>query len=204
MLARLAFVLLLLAAPSTPPDASGPSLSLLHARAAAVMVSTRGGSGSGWCVGHNLFATGWHVIEGKSPDSIRVVTGTQLPGVPAHVIATDPTRDLALIAASVSAPALALADAPPQVGDPVFAVGAPDGQPRLAVWGHVSDTELRRIAGGEFLVLDFGAYFGLSGSAVCNEQGKVVGTVVRWREGSHITLAVPLEHLREFLRPHIP
>jgi S1-C subfamily serine protease len=93
--------------------------------------------GTGFLIGPRLVATVDHVVAGAS--SITLKQGGRPVGT-GIVVGEDPTRDVALIQTSepLNGTVLSLATGPPQLGEPVAALGFPLGLPLTATQGSVS------------------------------------------------------------------
>lgn len=177
--------------------------------------------GSGFFVADNLIATNFHVIEGAAKGYARLVgQATRLPII--GVAAVDEARDLALLAVNAKAPALHLATTaagPPgggdifdkiskpesvekdsvEIGDPVYAVGNPEGLEGTFSQGLVSG--IRHIDADTLLQITAPISPGSSGGPVLNSKGYVVGiAVATFTEGQNLNFAVPVAYLATLLR----
>lgn len=126
-----------------------------------------------------LVLTNNHVVAADGTVSVRLAGGRT---VPASVVATDPTHDLALVqAAGVSGltPATFGSDGGVAVGDTVLAFGAPLGLAGTVTAGIVSavdrsvDTGAERLSG--LLQTDAPINSGNSGGALVDTAGRVIG-----------------------------
>ncbi|GAA4936521.1 S1C family serine protease [Actinoplanes utahensis] len=136
--------------------------------------------GSGVVIGANgLILTNNHVVEADGTVSVRLSTGRT---VPATVVSTDPTHDLALVQAtglSGLTPVTFATDDTVAVGDTVLAFGAPLGLEGTVTSGIVSaldrtlDTGEEKLTG--LLQTDAAINQGNSGGALVDMSGRVVG-----------------------------
>lgn len=175
---------------------------------------TSNGSGSGFILdraGHIL--TNYHVVE--SADSLQVTfhDGT---AVPARVVGSDASTDVAVIQVDVAADRLApvaLGDsARLLVGQKVLAIGNPFGLERTLTTGVVSSLDRsikakngRTIKG--IIQTDAAINPGNSGGPLLNARGEVIGmnTAILSQVGQSagIGFAVPIAAIRRILRPLI-
>ncbi|MEV6343633.1 trypsin-like peptidase domain-containing protein [Actinoplanes sp. NPDC051851] len=136
--------------------------------------------GSGVVIGSNgLILTNNHVISSNGTVSVRLASGQT---VPASVVATDTTHDLALVQAtglSGLTPVTFGTDSTVAVGDTVLAFGAPLGLEGTVTSGIVSaldrslDTGEEKLTG--LLQTDAAINQGNSGGALVDTSGNVVG-----------------------------
>ncbi len=185
---------------------------------AATALIDRGdlGSGSGFCIqAGGLFLTNRHVVDELPLGSIvkvvlRPSEPTQLV-VDARLVKVSKDYDLALL--KVDQP---LKVKPLELGavgklietTPITALGYPFGKmlamdpkgyPNISVnTGKISS--LRKKDGKlEAIQLDASVNPGNSGGPVVDEQGRVVGVIVRGIPGSGINFAIPVSHVKTFL-----
>jgi S1-C subfamily serine protease len=149
-----------------------------------VTTSTAGGSGlgSGFVLdtkGH--IVTNYHVIDGA--DTIQVSFSNK-DTLPAKLIGSDPSTDLAVLEVNAGANALtplALADSDlVRVGDPVVAIGNPFGLERTVTSGIVSALQRAVSAPNgytidEVIQTDAAINQGNSGGPLLDASGKVIG-----------------------------
>ncbi|GAA0530030.1 hypothetical protein GCM10010172_08430 [Paractinoplanes ferrugineus] len=126
-----------------------------------------------------LILTNNHVIEEDGTVSVRLSTGRT---VPAEVVATDTTNDLALVQAtglSGLTPVTFATDNSVVVGDTVLAFGAPLGLENTVTSGIVSaldrsvDTGTEKLSG--LIQTDAAINQGNSGGALVDTSGHVIG-----------------------------
>ena len=136
--------------------------------------------GSGVVIGSNgLILTNNHVIAADGTVSVRLSSGKT---VPAKVVATDTTHDLALVQAtglSGLTPVTFGANASVAIGDTVLAFGAPLGLENTVTSGIVSalnrsvDTGTEKLSG--LFQTDAAINEGNSGGALVDTSGHVIG-----------------------------
>jgi len=136
--------------------------------------------GSGVVIGSNgLILTNNHVIAEDGTVSVRLSSGKT---VPAKVVATDTTHDLALVQAtglSGLTPVTFGTDSSVAIGDTVLAFGAPLGLENTVTSGIVSavnrtvDTGTEKLTG--LLQTDAAINEGNSGGALVDTSGHVIG-----------------------------
>lgn len=151
--------------------------------------------GSGFLVAPGVIATNWHVVEGGS-DGVAKLAGYDRLYTVLEVLVADPERDLALLAVELTgAPALRLGDSDAVViGEPVFAVGSPEGFEATISLGILSG--IRREDGLRYLQITAAISHGSSGGPIFNESGAVIGVAVAVIEGAqNLNFAVPSSDL---------
>ena len=136
--------------------------------------------GSGVVIGSNgLILTNNHVIAADGTVSVRLSSGKT---VPAKVVATDTTHDLALVQAtglSGLTPVTFGTDSSVAIGDTVLAFGAPLGLENTVTSGIVSaldrsvDTGTEKLSG--LIQTDAAINEGNSGGALVDTSGHVIG-----------------------------
>ncbi|HEY7272029.1 MAG TPA: trypsin-like peptidase domain-containing protein [Actinoplanes sp.] len=126
-----------------------------------------------------LVLTNNHVVDSQGTVSVRLSTGRT---VPAKVVATDATHDLALVQAtgvSGLTAATFASSASVAVGDTVLAFGAPLGLSGTVTSGIVSALDRSLNTGSEqltgLLQTDAAINEGNSGGALVDTSGKVIG-----------------------------
>ncbi|MFI1990328.1 S1C family serine protease [Actinoplanes sp. NPDC020271] len=169
----------------TEGDELAPVVAKVQPSIVTVLVdSTRESSlGSGVVLGEDgLILTNNHVISSNGTVSVRLSDGRT---VPAEVVATDTTHDLALVQASGLTgltPVTFGTDDSVAVGDTVLAFGAPLGLEGTVTSGIVSakgrslDTGDEKLSG--LLQTDAAINQGNSGGALVDTSGQVVGVNV--------------------------
>ncbi len=143
-----------------------------------------GSQGSGFLISSDgRIMTAAHVVQVADKITVKFVTGDE---VPARVLASDPSSDVALIQAEsvpegVTPAQLGDSDAA-SVGDQVFVIGAPFGIAHSLSVGHISARRApNHLFGGfekvELLQTDAAINQGNSGGPMFNMRGEVIGVV---------------------------
>ena len=175
----------LVGAPSAgrpPTDALSPNIDL-PTRASVVKIEgeacNRVQDGSGWVVAPGQVVTNAHVVAGERSTSVVTVAGARIP---ARVVAFDPRRDLAVLQADqLDARPLPITSA--AVGDTGAVYGFPGGGALRPAPYRVAQqiTAVGRDLYGrggvrrDVFLLSAALQPGDSGSALVNQQGRVVG-----------------------------
>jgi S1-C subfamily serine protease len=177
---------------------------------AVVSIASRGagggGTGSGFVIdqeGHIL--TNNHVVQGATSLRVSLVDGYELP---ARVIGTAPSADLALVKIDPPAGGLTVArlgDSDAVVpGELAVAIGSPLGLEETVTAGIVSSTG--RTIGGrqatlrDLIQTDAAINPGNSGGPLLNGQGEVIGiNTLGSREATGISFAVPINTAKRLL-----
>jgi S1-C subfamily serine protease len=135
------------------------------------------GTGSGWILSENEVVTNRHVIEGATTIEVTTYDGRDFTVVSSQVA---PVADLALLTLDkVFTEAAEYQISSLQFLDPTTIVGYPSGDRLVVEEGHYLSSELDTVGDSKHLVWSLrGAVKpGSSGSAVYNDQGKVVAVV---------------------------
>src|ERR1700691_1901877 len=151
--------------------------------------------GSGFVIRHGLVATNNHGISGATSRYCKLV-GTNATYAIAGVVAVDPTHDLSILTVNgLKAPELPLGDsAQLAVGDPVYAIGNPEGLEGTFSPGIVSG--IRQPGSGTLLQITAPISPGSSGGPILDNTGKVIGVAVATlKEGQNLNLAIPSSYL---------
>lgn len=168
----------------------------------SVTIRTRGGdglnrgSGSGFFVAPHVVATNYHVVDEITSAYVEVYnSGKTLPVT--KILATDPANDLALLYVPDNGlkPLTMGSDKTLQIGDEVFAVGAPLGLTLTASAGMLSS-----YANGDLLQITAPISPGNSGGPLVNSNGEVVGVVCAYYAGGqNINLAIRVSKLKQLM-----
>lgn len=153
------------------------------------------GIGSGFVIGGGRIVTNAHVVEGAA--RVRVYDrDDKLLGTAEYAQAVSTTSDLAILPAMAPNVApIPLAAAPPEVGESVLAIGAPEGLTNSVSDGIVS--AFRVLAGRRVMQITAPLSEGSSGGPVLNRRGELVGVSVSvLRAGQNLNFAVPLDDVR--------
>jgi putative serine protease PepD len=148
-----------------------------------VRTGSGGGSGSGFVVdGNGTIVTNDHVVENAS--SVRVRFDDKGEAIPARVIGTDPSTDVAVLRVDptkVTLHPLTLADSKNvTVGDNAIAIGFPLGLDRTATAGIISGLDRTIQAPNGFTIdnviqTDAPINPGNSGGPLLDDRGRVIG-----------------------------
>lgn len=189
--------------PAEVAEAVGPSVFTIIAPVGEKTSSL----GTGFVFGkdgrRSLLVTNFHVVEERWLAGARdvIVQRGQREYV-GDIVRVSPENDLALIEVSADLPALALADTPLQVGDPVLVVGSGAALEGTVTTGVLSAID--RIMDGEEWV-QFSAQInpGNSGGPVVDAHGGVIGVATSKAvavELEGIGFAIPVERVCSALR----
>ena len=176
-------VLVLAAGALAPAGAFAQQARLIAARVMPsivfIEVTTPDGDflGSGFVVAPGIVATAYHVVEGMTSGTARFVNRTGEVAIN-RLLAYDPDKDLALIAVDTgNATALPLADSSQvTIGDPVWALGNPEGFEGTISEGIVSAVRLSN--GIANLQITNSTFPGSSGGPIVNAFAEVVGVLL--------------------------
>lgn len=154
--------------------------------------------GSGVVVGTNLIATNWHVVKGAHAVTANFQNGRSEPvyGMASH----DISRDLVILSANTAGvrPLLLASDTSAQVGDPVVAVGSPEGLGGSISTGIVS--ALRYYNGAKTIQTTAPISHGSSGGALLDIYGRVLGiTSFFVSNGQNLNFAYSASHLKPLI-----
>lgn len=155
--------------------------------------------------------TTWDVIAGADPESGVTVQFGDQGTVPALVVGSEPSEDLAVLrVAPQQVPPIAplpLGDsATVRVGDPALAIGDPYGSDRTLTTGTVSALQ-RELSGPDGTDIDnvieteMPVYPGTSGGPVLDAGGRVIGVTSQLPAGEAgaIAFAIPVDTARVLL-----
>jgi S1-C subfamily serine protease len=132
--------------------------------------------GSGVVLPSGLIATAWHVIEPAERIDVRLSDGRVLP---ARLIASDAASDIALLRVKAKLTGLAIAPEP-VLAQPVCAIGNAWGLGLSVTCGvvsalNVTDAGFNTVE--HFVQTDAAANPGMSGGALVDPEGRLVGMV---------------------------
>lgn len=136
--------------------------------------------------------TCWHVARGSDAVTVRRADGTE--GTLAWVAGASELADSVLLYDGEITTGLTFAAAEPEVGDPLYVIGSPQGLEQTLTEGLLSG---RRTVGEiEYLQLSAAVSRGSSGSPVLNRYGEVVGMVTGYlADGQMLNFAVSAESM---------
>ncbi len=172
-------------------------------RRAVVTISTENGHGSGFFIDPGgLIMTNAHVVAGSRFVTIRLITGTELVG---EVIRRHKKRDVALVRAEPGKyPVLPLRADTPQVGQEVFAIGAPFEEELHGTMSQGIVSSHRTHFDLPILQSDVNVQGGNSGGPLVDENGNVVAICVSGVPGARnlstgINFFIPIQDALEKL-----
>ena len=155
--------------------------------------------GSGFFVRDGGIASNLHVVEGAASGYAKLI-GQKAKYEIEGVVAIDTERDLVVLKISgsrASALQLGSSDAV-QVGEPVYAVGNPQGLEGTFSQGIVSS--IREVGTNKLLQITAPISPGSSGGPVLNGKGQVIGvSVATLRSGQNLNFAIPSSYLKILL-----
>jgi hypothetical protein len=157
--------------------------------------------GSGFFVAPGLVVTNFHVIENCVRGVARAIDGRKEPLAVTEVVAYDKNADLAILRVpeGASVAPLPLASRSVETGEPVYALGNPEGLSGSLSDGLVSNA--RRSDGTRDLIqISAPISHGSSGGPVVNNRGQVIGVAVGSIEkGQNLNFAIPVSYVRILL-----
>lgn len=144
-----------------------------------------------------VVVTNYHVVQGASSISVHFSSGDVFET--ASVLATDRARDIAILripAFGLSKVELGNSDSV-SVGDPVVAVGSPQGLAGTVTQGIVSSLRTRTDVGYRVIQIDAAVNPGNSGGPLFDSRGRVIGVVTfKWRDSENLNFAIPINYVR--------
>jgi S1-C subfamily serine protease len=160
----------------------------------------RSALGSGYIVGRHRIVTNYHVVGSyvHEPARYRLQVKTGSETQEASLVAFDLVNDLALLEASVDAPALRLAAQPGGRGAPILAFGNPEGLGMSLVEGVFNGFAEKGFV--DRMLLSMPLHQGMSGGPILNARHEVVGTNVAtsWRSNV-LSFGVPVTAVHALL-----
>lgn len=164
-----------------------------------VATCTGWGTGSGWILSDHEVVTNRHVIAGATSIEVTTYDGREFTALSSKVAKV---ADLGLVTLdSVFTETASYQVSSLDAQDPITIVGYPEGQALAVENGHFVRTEKDSVDATDELVWLLRAHVkpGNSGSAVYNDQGKVVA-VVYAGDDYETTLAWPVSWLDELIK----
>ena len=188
-----------------------PSVVTIESVDTASAFGTSGGTGSGFIVSSNgLILTNNHVISGAATLTVTLSDSRQLP---ATVMSTDPTHDLAIIKIQATGlPAVKLADSSSlQVGELAIAIGSPlgtftdtvtsgivSGLDRSVTVGEAGSRSTQDLTG--LIQTDAAINPGNSGGPLLDASGAVIGIVTASSSSAQgIGFAIPINQAKQMV-----
>ena len=157
------------------------------------------GFGSGFFVKENLIATNFHVIEGATQGTAKLV-GKYITYAIEGITATDQTNDLALLKVNAyGIKSLPLGDSDNvKIGATVYVAGNPKGLEGTFSDGIISSRRDKYTK--EYLQMTAPISPGSSGGPVLNRKGEVIGISFMTLEGGqNLNFAIPSNYLKVLL-----
>lgn len=164
------------------------------------------GVGSGFLVDDRTIVTNRHVVEGAEVLEVETSEGGSLS---VEVASQGLLADLAIVrleapmadALGTDIPPAELADANPEAGDPVTAIGYPGGGALTVTEGTVLDFKADPRLGNLSKVIrsDVEVHPGNSGGPAIGEDNRVIGVVYAIEVDTEQSLLVPVETLHRVL-----
>ena len=155
--------------------------------------------GSGFFVREEVIASNLHVIERASRGYAKII-GQKAKFDIEGTVETDSERDLVLLKISaLRTQPLSLGNSDTvEVGEPIYAVGNPQGLEGTFSQGIVSG--IRSVRSDKILQITAPISPGSSGGPVLNAKGDVIGVAVAtFRGGQNLNFAIPSNYLRALL-----
>lgn len=158
--------------------------------------------GSGYLVGPDgLMATNYHVVAPFVDDPVRnqLRAKGEAGDFALTLVQFDLIHDIALVRAEgVTGRPLALAEAPPEVGERIISFGNPEGLGMSLIEGNANGFATKGVVPRLLLSMPLNA--GMSGGPILNSRDQVVGTnvAVQWLSNS-LSFGVPTQALRDLL-----
>lgn len=153
--------------------------------------------GSGVVTEPGVVVTNCHVLKQAEGTRVRAVTQKWA----AHVRHKDEVRDLcSLSVAGLTAPSVTMRQSSTlKVGEPVYALGAPQGFELTLSDGIISS--LRQVDGGAVLQVTAPISPGSSGGGLFDAKGRLIGiTTLYWKESQQLNFAVPADWIAQLPR----
>lgn len=154
--------------------AAPPTSGLEAPRAATVIVYVAGAFGSGVIISPDGYIlTNYHVVEGAERVRVKLADNRQLL---AQVLRRDARRDVALLKLEGSGYPAAALHLPPdvQIGDEVFAIGAPLAEQNALTVTRGIVSAFRKNGGYPLIQSDVSVQHGNSGGPLVDRNGKVI------------------------------
>lgn len=161
------------------------------------------GYGSGFVIERGLVATNAHVVRGASSLQVGFHDGYTTRG---RILATDPSRDLALVETETPVKPIKLGDSGKlKVGEIVFAVGSPLGLFQHSITMGLVSALGRTIASQDvyfedMIQTDAAINPGNSGGPLVNVSGEAIGVttaIIPYAQG--LGFAIPINSVKRFV-----
>lgn len=153
------------------------------------------GYGSGFIIDDELIATNVHVIEGCNSAYV-LINGEEKKYKVSGYVSIDKPNDLVILkVAGLLGTALPLgAEAPPEIGEKIYAIGNPKGFNGTFSEGIVSG--IRTLQSNQVLQITAPISPGSSGGPVLSSTGQVIGIAfASYSSGQNLNFAIPVKYL---------
>ena len=153
--------------------------------------------GSGFFVQPDVVVTNYHVVEGASSGTAKIIGRADIFEIEGTV-GFDKSRDLILLKLKgIIGKPLPLGDfSKIEVGQEVFALGNPHGLEGTISPGIISGNSLRKIGKENLIQITAPISPGSSGGPVVNRDGQVIGVAVASLEdGQNLNFAIPSSYV---------
>jgi hypothetical protein len=146
-------------------------------------------------------ATNLHVVRDMKSGGVQLASGEVYDSF--SILAFDDRKDLAIVKiAGFDLPAMELGNSNEvQAGEPVFAIGSPNGLQGTVTAGVVSAIRDDPFGGGyKVIQTDAASNPGNSGGPLINSKGQVIGVITsKLRASEGLNFAVPINYVRGLL-----
>lgn len=165
----------------------------------AVVIESDEGHGSGIILSENgVIVTNLHVIVDVRDISVKLSNGSRFDEV--QILGFDEKNDLAIL--KVSGRSLPYVDlnfsTKAQIGQTVYALGAPEGLEQTLSKGIVSS--IRTLEDRKLIQTDAAISAGSSGGGLFSQNGELLGVLVSYfKEGQNLNFAIPTELIKPLL-----
>ena len=161
-----------------------------------VVVYTNTGFGSGFSIKENIILTNAHVVGNNKKVALNLYDGTMIEGA---VIKTDVEKDLALIGIDKTITPLSINTEKINIGQEVYAIGAPKDMPYTMTKGIVSALD-RKLGKNTYIQIDASVNSGNSGGPLVDENGKVIGIItLKASDAEGIGFAINTNDINAFI-----
>jgi Trypsin-like peptidase domain len=140
----------------------------------------------------SMLLTNCHVVKGHTQVTVERLGKKEV----ATVTSCDSNRDMAVILIAGALPALQIRTTPLKIGEPAFAVGAPQGLELSISQGIVSQLRPTPLGKDPLIQTTAAISQGSSGGGLFDSEGRLIGlTTLYFKEGQSLNFAVPLSFL---------
>ncbi len=156
--------------------------------------------GSGFSIDNGCIITNAHVIQDREHVAGATVNSYDGAAYAASLLAMNEEMDIAVLGVKESSSSLAVAsDEGMQIGDDVYAIGAPNSLDYTLTKGIISSGH-RMIGGYSFIQANIALNSGNSGGPLLNAKGEVIGVnSMKLSDTEGIGFAIPMETVLDYL-----